>query len=42
MGYLYAINRLIMIQKAIVIAKIGSKIIFAAEPFSDSHTPFMQ
>src|SRR5665647_3114713 len=32
MGYLYAINRSIMIQKAIVIAQKGSKIIFATEP----------
>jgi len=33
-GYLYAINRSIMIQKAIVIAQKGSKIIFATEPSS--------
>ena len=32
-GYLYAINRSIMIQKAIVIAQKGSKIIFATEPY---------
>jgi len=32
MGYLYTINRSIMIQKALVIALKGSKIIFATEP----------
>src|SRR5665647_2269459 len=34
MGYLYTINRSIMIQKPIVIAQKGSKIIFATEPLS--------
>jgi membrane-bound serine protease (ClpP class) len=32
MGYLYALNRSIMIQKTIIIAQKGSKIIFATEP----------
>ena len=32
MGYLYATNRSIMIQKVIFIASKGSKIIFATEP----------
>ena len=32
MGYLYAINKSIIIQKAIVIALKDGKIIFATEP----------